>query len=97
MWSYEGFNNKNIKAVTEIKEVRKKKWSVLNEAAVKQAELSFAILGRRVFQKMHGLLRSWLLMSAGKYFPDNLMIGLCQITNWISSRWRRLHFLHARS
>lgn len=31
-------------------------------------------------------------MSGGKYFPDSLMIASCQITNWISSCWRRASF-----
>lgn len=55
--------------------------------------LPYAISGCEMFQKRHGLLRTWLLKSAGKFFPDSLMIALCQITNWISSHWRRLHFL----
>lgn len=33
-------------------------------------------------------------MTGGKYFPDSLMIASCQITNWISSCWRRVHSLH---
>lgn len=36
-------------------------------------------------------------LSGGKYFPDSLILGSCQITNWISSHWRRLHFRDSRS
>lgn len=58
--------------------------------------MKFAISACEVFQKRRGPTRGRLLKPAGKYFPDSLMIGLCQITNWISSYWLRLHFLCSR-
>lgn len=83
----------NMHSTHLTKEVR----GPLNEAAVIRSLLFFAILGAwSVSEETRAVEKSWLLKSGGKYFPDSLMIGLCQITNWISSHWRRLHFLGPR-